>query len=109
MQDNAVLILLQVSCSSKMMFSPRFNVLNLIYMTIHSVELFISFIFFFKGAKSNDHLHVNYVPSVLSFKNPETKKRANSSTERYERQQKCKKVKEEFHIQCKQPVEAAGD
>ena len=59
MQDNVVLILLQVHCSSKMMFSPRllllllsiycprFNVLNLIYMIIHSAELF-SFSFFSK-------------------------------------------------------------
>ena len=109
MQDYVVRILLQVSCSSKMMFRPRFNVLNLIYMIIHSAELFISFSFFFKGAKSNDPLHVDYVPSVFSFKKPETKKRASSSTERYERQQKRKKVKEEFHIQCKQPVEAAED
>ena len=39
MQDNAVLISLQVSCSSKMMFSPKFNVLNLIYMIIYSAEI----------------------------------------------------------------------
>ena len=78
-------------------------------MIIHSAELFISFSFFFKGAKSNDPLHVDYVPSVFSFKKPETKKRASSSIERFERQQKRKKVKEEFHIQCKQPVEAAED
>ena len=109
MQDYVVRILSQVSCSSKMMFRPRFNVLNLIYMIIHSAELFISFSFFFKGAKSNDPLHVDYVPSVFSFKKSETKKRASNSTERYERQQKRKKVKEEFHIQCKQPVEAAED
>ena len=70
---------------------------------------FISFSFFFKGAKSNDPLHVDYVPSVFSFKKPETKKRASSSIERYERQQKRKKVKELFHKQSKQPVEAAED
>ena len=70
---------------------------------------FISFSFFFKGAKSNDPLHVDYVPSVFSFKKPETKKRASSSIERYERQQKRKKVKELFHEQSKQPVEAAED
>ena len=39
MQDYVVLILLQVSCSSKMMFSPKFNVLNLIYMIIYSAEI----------------------------------------------------------------------
>ena len=59
--------------------------------------------------KSNDSLHVDYVPSVFSFKKPETKKRVSSSIDRYQRQQKRKKVKEQFRIQCKQPVEAAED
>ena len=46
---------------------------------------------------------------MYSFKKPETKKRANSSTERYEKQQKRKKVKELFHKQSKQLAEAAED
>ena len=62
-----------------------------------------------QGAKSNDLLHVDYVLSVFTFKNPETKKRARSSIERYERQQKRKKVKELVLKQNKQPVEAAED
>ena len=65
--------------------------------------------FFFKGPKSNDPLHVDNVASVFTFKNPETKKRASSSTEQYERQQKCKKVKERLLKQSKPSVEAAED
>ena len=52
-------------------------------------------------------MHVDYVLSVFGFKKPETKIRASSSIERYERQQKRKKVRELFHKQSKQPVEAA--
>ena len=52
-------------------------------------------------------MHVEYVPSVFGFKKPETKKRTSSDIERYERQKKRKKVKELFHKQSKQPVEAA--
>ena len=94
MQDYVVLILLQVSCSYKMMFSLRFNVLKLIYMIIYSTRILINV--FFKGAKSNDPLPGNYVLSVLTFKKPETKKRASCSTEQYERQQKHEKVKNWF-------------
>ena len=46
---------------------------------------------------------------MFTFKNPETKKCASSSIERYERQQKWKKVKELVLKQSKQPVEAAED
>ena len=72
-------------------------------------RLFISFSFFFKGAKSNDYLHVDYVPSVFSFKKPETEKRASISIERCERQQKRKMVKEQFHKQSKKHVQVAED
>ena len=52
-----------------MKFSPIFNVLNLIYINIYGAKIFINF---FKGAKSNDPLYVDYVPSVFIFKKPET-------------------------------------
>ena len=61
MQDYVALIFLKVICSSKMMFSPILNILDLIYMIIYSANVFISF--FFKGTKSNDHVHINYVLS----------------------------------------------
>ena len=87
MQDYVVLIFLEVSCSPKMIFSPIFNVLDLIYMIIYSANIFISF-FFFKGTKSNDPVHIDYVLSGFTFISPKTKKHTSSSTERYERQKK---------------------
>ena len=163
MQDNVVLILLQVHCSSKMMFSPRllllllsiycprFNVLNLIYMIIHSAELF-SFSFFSKVRNQMifymlTMFHQCLVSKSLKLKNVPTAalsdmkgnknvKRSRKSGAiallypprvRFRATVKLSAVffhdessitiggyesaiaPEEFHIQCKQPVEAAED